>query len=72
MKPKFVWLVWRCSSLESDHHHLLHFFPLISFFYNQVYTINQESKYLMVTGVPTVGATQELLQQFALYGDIEE
>ena len=45
----------------------------ISFFYdNQVYTINQESKYLMVIGVPSVGATKELLEQFALYGDIEE
>jgi len=38
----------------------------------RVYTINQESKYVIVVGVPAVGATKELLQQFALYGDIEE
>lgn len=46
----------------------------ITYFFtiDQVYTINQESKYLMVTGVPSVGATKELLEQFALYGDIEE
>ena len=50
--------------------HLLLFYFFI--FSRQVYTINQESKYLMVTGVPCVGATTELLQQFALYGDVEE
>lgn len=38
----------------------------------KTYTINQESKYVMVVGVPAVGATKELLQQFALYGEIEE
>lgn len=38
----------------------------------KVYTINQESKYLLVQGVPTVGASRELIERFALYGDIEE
>ena len=30
-----------------------------------------ESKYLLVQNVHALGVTQELLQQFALYGDIE-
>lgn len=38
----------------------------------QVYTINQESRYLLVQGVPEVGAAEELVQLFALYGTIEE
>ena len=38
----------------------------------QVYTINLESKYVLVQGIPAVGATKELLELFALYGAIEE
>ncbi|XP_065830256.1 RNA-binding protein 48-like [Oscarella lobularis] len=38
----------------------------------KVYTINQESRYLLVQGVPEVGAAEELVQLFALYGTIEE
>lgn len=38
----------------------------------KVYTINQESKYLLVQNIPIVNATQELLQLFALYGEIDE
>ncbi|CAH3164113.1 unnamed protein product [Porites lobata] len=38
----------------------------------KVYTINLESKYVLVQGVPAVGAVKELLEQFALYGAIEE
>lgn len=37
-----------------------------------MYTINQESKYLLVQNIPVVNATQELLQLFALYGEIDE
>ena len=38
----------------------------------KVYTINLESKYVLVQGVPAVGVTKELLELFALYGAIEE
>ncbi|XP_057293004.1 RNA-binding protein 48-like [Hydractinia symbiolongicarpus] len=38
----------------------------------KVYTINQESKYLLVEGVPAVGASKELIELFALYGEVEE
>jgi hypothetical protein len=38
----------------------------------RVYTLNQESKYLLVKNVPSLGATKELLKLFALYGPIEE
>ena len=38
----------------------------------KVYTINQESRYLLVQGVPCVGASEELIKRFALYGDVEE
>ncbi|EDO33151.1 predicted protein [Nematostella vectensis] len=38
----------------------------------KVYTVNLESKFLLVQGVPTVGATKELLEMFALYGPIQE
>ena len=38
----------------------------------KVYTINLESKYVLVQGVPAVGATKELLELFALYGAIDE
>ncbi|KAM5157121.1 RNA-binding protein 48 isoform 1-T1 [Mantella aurantiaca] len=38
----------------------------------KVYTINLESRYLLVQGVPAIGVMQELVQQFALYGAIEE
>ena len=38
----------------------------------QVYTVSQESRYLLVQGVPALGAHQELVKQFALYGTIQE
>jgi len=38
----------------------------------KVYTINQESKYLLVQGVPSVGVRKELIELFAIYGAIEE
>ncbi|KAJ3608665.1 hypothetical protein NHX12_023196 [Muraenolepis orangiensis] len=37
-----------------------------------VYTINLESRYLMVQGVPAIGVMSELVQRCALYGAIEE
>ncbi len=45
----------------------VHFFSL-----HQVYTVNQESQYLLVQNVHALGVTQELLQLFALYGAIQE
>ena len=38
----------------------------------KVYTVNMESKYLLVMNVPALGVTKELLDQLSLYGDIEE
>ncbi|XP_028672930.2 RNA-binding protein 48 [Erpetoichthys calabaricus] len=38
----------------------------------KVYTINLESSYLLVQGVPAVGVMTELIQLFALYGAVEE
>ncbi|XP_069852588.1 RNA-binding protein 48 [Dipodomys merriami] len=38
----------------------------------KVYTINLESRYLIIQGVPAVGAMKELVERFALYGAIEE
>ncbi|KAG4101794.1 hypothetical protein H8356DRAFT_932164 [Neocallimastix lanati (nom. inval.)] len=38
----------------------------------KVYTIVQESRYLIVSNVPTLGITKELIELFALYGPIEE
>ncbi|KFO23917.1 RNA-binding protein 48 [Fukomys damarensis] len=38
----------------------------------KVYTINLESWYLLIQGVPAVGAMKELVERFALYGTIEE
>ncbi|NWX82461.1 RBM48 protein, partial [Nothoprocta pentlandii] len=38
----------------------------------QVYTINLESRYLLAQGVPALGLMRELVEQFALYGAIEE
>ncbi|KAK1805038.1 hypothetical protein P4O66_019406, partial [Electrophorus voltai] len=37
-----------------------------------VYTINLESRFLLVQGVPAIGVMTELVQLFALYGVIEE
>ncbi|XP_009870257.1 PREDICTED: RNA-binding protein 48, partial [Apaloderma vittatum] len=37
-----------------------------------VYTINLESRYLLIQGVPALGVMKELVEQFALYGAIEE
>ncbi|XP_017310525.1 RNA-binding protein 48 [Ictalurus punctatus] len=38
----------------------------------KVYTINLESRFLLVQGVPAIGVMTELVQLFALYGVIEE
>uniref|UniRef100_A0A8B9JKA1 RNA-binding protein 48 n=1 Tax=Astyanax mexicanus TaxID=7994 RepID=A0A8B9JKA1_ASTMX len=38
----------------------------------KVYTINLESRFLLVQGVPAVGVMTELVQLFALYGVVEE
>ncbi|XP_009886218.1 PREDICTED: RNA-binding protein 48 [Charadrius vociferus] len=38
----------------------------------EVYTINLESRYLLIQGVPALGVMKELVEQFALYGAIEE
>ncbi|XP_006834361.1 PREDICTED: RNA-binding protein 48 [Chrysochloris asiatica] len=38
----------------------------------KVYTINLESRYLLIQGVPAVGAMKELVERFALYGTIEQ
>ncbi|XP_064300690.1 RNA-binding protein 48 isoform X1 [Phalacrocorax carbo] len=38
----------------------------------KVYTVNLESRYLLIQGVPALGVMKELVEQFALYGAIEE
>ncbi|XP_023930756.1 RNA-binding protein 48-like, partial [Lingula anatina] len=38
----------------------------------KVYSVAQESQYLLVQGVPAVGASAELIKLFALYGEILE
>nr|XP_040043965.1 RNA-binding protein 48 isoform X1 [Gasterosteus aculeatus aculeatus] len=40
--------------------------------HHQVYTINLESRYVMVQGVPAIGVMPELVQLCALYGAVEE
>ncbi|XP_072507605.1 RNA-binding protein 48 isoform X2 [Notamacropus eugenii] len=37
-----------------------------------VYTVNLESRYLIIQGVPAVGVMKELIEQFALFGAIEQ
>lgn len=41
-------------------------------FFYQVYTINLESRYVMIQGVPAIGVMSELIQLCALYGVVEE
>ena len=38
----------------------------------QVYTIHNESRYLLVQGVPATGVSAELVKLFEVYGDIED
>ncbi|NXN28361.1 RBM48 protein, partial [Nycticryphes semicollaris] len=38
----------------------------------KVYTVNLESRYLLIQGVPALAVMKELVEQFALYGAIEE
>ncbi|XP_027703678.1 RNA-binding protein 48 [Vombatus ursinus] len=38
----------------------------------KVYTVNLESRYLIIQGVPAVGVMKELIEQFALFGAIEQ
>ncbi|XP_053373435.1 uncharacterized protein LOC123530991 [Mercenaria mercenaria] len=38
----------------------------------KVYTVHQESKYLLIQGVSAVGATNELVKLFETVGDVEE
>lgn len=37
-----------------------------------MYTINLESRYVMVQGVPAIGVMSELIQLCALYGAVDE
>lgn len=48
------------------------FLNCLCFCFFQVYTINLESRYLLIQGVPALGVMKELVEQFALYGAIEE
>lgn len=48
------------------------FLNSLCFCFFQVYTINLESRYLLIQGVPALGVMKELVEQFALYGAIEE
>uniref|UniRef100_A0AAQ5ZUT5 RNA-binding protein 48 n=1 Tax=Amphiprion ocellaris TaxID=80972 RepID=A0AAQ5ZUT5_AMPOC len=52
--------------------HLLRLFFTSSVKLRPVYTINLESRYLMVQGVPAIGVMTELIQLCALYGVVEE
>lgn len=38
----------------------------------QVYTVNNESCYVLIQGVPSVGATQELLKLCSSFGVVEQ
>ncbi|XP_066301704.1 RNA-binding protein 48-like [Branchiostoma lanceolatum] len=38
----------------------------------KVYTVNQESRYLLVQGVPAIGVSEDLVKRFALYGAVQE
>ncbi|KAF0418309.1 RNA-binding protein 48 [Gigaspora margarita] len=38
----------------------------------KIYTVNHESRYLVVENVPALGLSKELLELFSLYGAIEE
>uniref|UniRef100_A0A8C7YZZ7 RNA-binding protein 48 n=1 Tax=Oryzias sinensis TaxID=183150 RepID=A0A8C7YZZ7_9TELE len=38
----------------------------------KVFTINLESRYVMIQGVPAIGVMEELIQLCALYGTVEE
>ncbi|KAL5486511.1 hypothetical protein EMCRGX_G018999 [Ephydatia muelleri] len=38
----------------------------------KVYTINQESRYLLIQNIPALGVVKDLLELFSLYGPIEE
>jgi len=37
-----------------------------------VYTVSQESRHLLVQGIPAIGVYRDLIKEFALYGAIEE
>lgn len=38
----------------------------------QVYTVSQESRYLLVQGVPAVGGQHDLLKMFSQFGVVDE
>ncbi|XP_078571460.1 uncharacterized protein LOC144859068 [Branchiostoma floridae x Branchiostoma japonicum] len=38
----------------------------------KVYTVNQESRFLLVQGVPAIGVSEDLVKRFALYGAVQE
>jgi hypothetical protein len=38
----------------------------------KVYTVTQESRHILIFNVPSLGVTKDLLEQFSLYGEIEE
>ena len=47
---------------------------LSAFFYSclQVYTVSQESRYVLLQGVPALGVVNDLIKLCALYGAVEE
>ena len=57
---------------QTQHSDNLYHHYCISIVVAQVYTINQESKYLIVLNVPALGVVKELLAIFHVYGEIEE
>lgn len=58
-------------AVKQECKHFKTLFSLVLFFF-QVYTINLESRYLLIQGVPALGVMKELVEQFALYGAVEE
>lgn len=57
--------------IESQPGKIINLFPWLNRWL-QVYTINLESRFLLVQGVPAIGVMAELVQLFALYGVVEE
>ena len=37
-----------------------------------MYTVNQESRHILVFNIPSLGVTKDLLELFSLHGEIEE
>lgn len=47
-------------------------FIIIYLFNVQVYTVNNESKYILIHNIPSVGAKEELIKLCSSFGDLEE